>query len=104
MAACAKLTCRNILGNLRAADELNDLAAKFIESYPLHIPKDDELAAISTCDTWQKKYDFDDMPPVSSDEATFPLAFNILTHQDVHQVMNRILFTVLSWIKSYLIY
>lgn len=85
--ACVVLTCYNMANEPTIADKLNGIAADFEASHPVRIPADADLAALSSgCDVWRTKYGFDDMPPVSPDEESFPLAFNILAHQHAHQV------------------
>jgi hypothetical protein len=85
--ACSRLTCSNLIGDPSLADELSRIAADFIRSHPVRIPTDDELAASSgSCDIWRSKYGFERLLPSSSDEIDFPLAFNILVHENAHQV------------------
>ena len=87
MTSCTQLTCRNVLNDVTAADKHSRIAAEFTKSFPFSIPTDGELAAIDKCDVWRTRYGFDDMQPVSFDEVSFPLAFNVLTHHSAHQVI-----------------
>jgi hypothetical protein len=88
---CAQLTYFNILTKLSAAGNHAKIARELFKSHPVRIPSDGELAAndgSGSCDFWRMQYGFDDLPPVSADEADFPIAFNILTHENAHQVDN----------------
>jgi hypothetical protein len=88
---CAQLTCFNILTKLSAAENHAKIARELFKSHPVRIPSDGELAANNgsgSCDFWRMQCGFDDLPPVSADEADFSIAFNILTHENAHQVDN----------------
>ena len=93
---CERLTCRNIIYDIAAADNLSRIASQFTASHPVHFPTDRDLAALSgnKCDSWRRLYGFNELPPITEEEADFPLAFNILAHQDAHQVCHSNLVSV----------
>jgi hypothetical protein len=99
---CERLTCYNLLTVSPDQDAtLSQAASMFMKLFPYQPPSDEEMATVVTnfvekassagsvdevCQFWRTKYSFDSLPATSPEELEFPLAFNIIAHEHVHQV------------------
>lgn len=82
---CAKLTCGNLLRG--GDDEVYKLAKEFMDKHERKLPTDEEIAKeVDDCDGFKRLRGFQ-LEPMSENDILFPIAFNILVHVDLNQMV-----------------